>query len=78
MISKDFKHPNNLFKKVPSNQTNKDVKKQYEIEWYDKYKMIKYIYQSERNLHKCNSIGLKLYFLLHEYEAEQSKVKLKF
>ena len=42
-----------IFKKV--NQTNKEVKRQYEIEWYDKYKMIKWNYQSEKYLEKCNN-----------------------
>ena len=78
VISKDFKHPNNLFKNVPSNKTNKETKKQYEIEWYEKYKMIKYTFQSERYLEKCNVIGLKLYFLLHEYGIEQGKVSAYF
>lgn len=77
VISKDFKHPNNLFKNVPSNKTNKETKRQYEIEWYEKYKMIKYLFQSERYLEKCNTIGLKLYFLLHEYGTEQGKVGKK-
>ncbi len=72
VISKDFRHPNNLFKKV--NHTNKEVKKQYEIEWFEKYKMIKWNYQSEKYLEKCNNFGLKLHFLLHEYGAEQGKV----
>ena len=74
VIDKDYRHPNTLFKRVPPGQINQTVKTQYEIEWFEKYKMIKYLLQSPKYLNQCNNIGLKLYFLLHDYGREQGKI----
>lgn len=67
VISRDFRHPNALFKSVSNNLTNKTIKDQYEIEWYEKYKLIKPKLQSKNYYNICNSIGLKLHYLMYQY-----------
>ncbi len=71
VIRKDFRHPNALFKKMPIEKVNQTVKLQYEIEWFEKYKNIKYNLQSKKYLADCNSLGLKLYYLMYDYVKEQ-------
>lgn len=74
VISKDFRHPNFLFKNLDKSQINSTVKLEYEIEWYEKYKMIKYGLQSTKYLTQCNNIGLKIHFLMLDYDREQSQI----
>ena len=72
--SKDFRHPNALFKNLSPNQINKTIALEYEKEWYEKFKLIRYDLQSEKYLDQCNNIGLKIYFLIYDYSREQSKI----
>ena len=74
VIQKDYKHPNSLFGKLQSSQVNKTVKLQYEIEWLERYKMIKYNLQPIKYVDQCNSIGLKLYHLLHEFQTNEKNI----
>ena len=71
VILKDFRHPNALFKKMPEDKINQTIKLQYEIEWYEKYKLIKYNLQSKKYLKECNNLGLKIYYLMYDYVKEQ-------
>jgi hypothetical protein len=74
VIAKDFKHPNNLFKKLTANQTNQSIKLEYEAEWFQKYKLIKVSLQPVKYFNICNKLGLKLHFLLHDYAQQQAKI----
>jgi hypothetical protein len=74
VIRKDFRHPQRLFASVPKNETNETVYLQYEAEWYQKYKMIKFSAQSKKNLEQCNKLGLKLFFIMFDYVKEQPKI----
>ena len=67
VINKDYRHPNSLFLRVPSEKLNKTVKLQYEIDWLEKYKMIKYGLQPFKYVDQCNEIGLKLFYLILEF-----------
>ncbi len=67
VINKDYRHPNSLFLRVPLDKVNKTVKLQYEMDWLEKYKMIKYGLQTFKYVDQCNEIGLKLFYLIHEY-----------
>ena len=74
VIQKDYRHPHSLFDKLPPSQVNKTVRLQYEIEWLDKYKLIKHELQSVRNADQCNSFGLKLYYLIYEFAKNQRHI----
>jgi hypothetical protein len=74
VIQKDYRHPNSLFGKIPSNKVNHTIKLQYEIEWLDKYKMINYQLQSKKYTEQCNIIGLKLYYLIYEFAKNQKNI----
>ncbi len=63
LIDKDYRHPNHLFKTIPANRINETVKKQYEADWYLKYKLINTDRQS--NYYKCNELGLKIHCLMY-------------
>ena len=74
VISNDFRHPNSLFEKIPLAKINKTVKLQYEINWLDRYKMIKYGMQPFKYVEHCNSIGLKLHYLIHDFTKNQQTI----
>ena len=46
--NKDFRHPNALFKHITKGLINQSVVLEYEIEWFEKFKMIRYDLQSEK------------------------------
>ena len=73
-IDKDFRHPNSLFKNINGSLVNNTIKKQYEIEWYQKYKLINYQLQPKNHLLQCNKLGLKIFLLLHEYPNQKYKI----
>ena len=72
--TRDYRHPHALFKHLPVERINQSVRVQYEMEWFDKFKMIRYDLQAPRHLEQCNAIGLKLFFLMHDYEREQARI----
>lgn len=74
VIHNDFRHPNSLFEKVPVNLVNQTVKLQYEIVWLHRYKMISYELQQAKYVDQCNAIGLKLYYLLHEFARHRRQI----
>ena len=74
VLNKDYRHPNALFKNLPEESINKSVKTQYEIEWFEKYKLIKYKLQSSSYLTQCNNLGLKIHLLMHQYPEEKNKI----
>lgn len=74
VLSKDFRHPNALFKNIAHNLINQTIKTQYEIEWYEKYKLIKCKLQSTTYLAQCNNLGLKLHLLIYQYPEEKHKI----
>lgn len=74
VISNDFRHPNSLFEKIPLSKINKTVKLQYEIDWLERYKMIKYGLQPFKYANQCNSIGLKLHYLIHDFAKNQQTI----
>jgi hypothetical protein len=74
VLSKDFRHPNALFKNMNDSVVNDTIKKQYEIEWYKKYKMINYDLQPKNHLSQCNNIGLKIHLLLYDYPNQKYKI----
>jgi hypothetical protein len=76
VIARDFRHPNALFKNLSDASTNKTVKDQYESEWFERYKLIKPKLQSKTYYTFCNTIGLKIHFLMYLYgEKEARSVK---
>lgn len=68
-IQKDFRHPTHLFKGI-LHQTDSDkvVYKQYEEEWYRKYKLIYSDKQDKQYTDSCNEIGLRIYCFLYDYK----------
>jgi hypothetical protein len=71
---KDFRHPNALFRNMNHTTVNKTIKSQYEIEWYEKYKLINYRLQPKNHLQQCNNIGLKLFLLMFDYPNQKYKI----
>lgn len=74
VLIKDFRHPNALFRNLNESSINKTIKTQYEIEWYEKYKFIKYKLQSPTYLNQCNSLGLKIFLLMYQYPEEKHRI----
>ncbi len=73
VINRDYRHPNMLFLKVPSDKVNRTVKLQYEIDWLERYKMIKYGLQPFKYVDQCNEIGLKVFYLIHEFQLHYKR-----
>ncbi len=75
LIDRDYRHPNHLFKNIPVNRVNETIKRQYESDWYRRYKLINTHEQS--NYYKCNELGLKIHCLMYGQNGLDSVIDRK-